>query len=295
MLPRSPLENHMQLQIRSLGGFEFQDFVVAVLYQKYGSEGFSNLRPVRDGGCDGLIFAEKCAIACYGPANPTVPDLRKKLSADYKLYSAKWQDAYPNWRFFVNFDLGPDHIAIAASLHGDGDVLWGLSRLHQLIKELGLGKRIVLCRILNIPANIFASDVIKDLLDDLMQKRVGSVSINYRSEAPDLEEKVRINFSEHEVDLMLKMISVSLDAQAEVDEVIRPMGGTDVNALKIRVMTDFSNMPGNNFSDKFKSLQMCYAERYNIGHDDVLQGYIVALLIHMFSLCLIGSDPAREA
>jgi len=81
----------------------------------------------------------------------------------------------------------------------------------------------------------------------------------------------------------------------KIDEVIRPMGGTDVNALKIRVITDFSDMPGNNFSEKFKSLQMYYAGRYNIGHDDVLQGYIVALLIHMFSLCLIGRDPAREA
>jgi hypothetical protein len=63
-----PLRTQVLAQLGALRGFDFQQAVVELLYLEYDAEGFSDLRPVRDRGADGLIVVDRCCIACYGPA-----------------------------------------------------------------------------------------------------------------------------------------------------------------------------------------------------------------------------------
>lgn len=60
----TPLQNKFKLQIEALSGFDFQDFIVEMLLQKYGTTGFTVLRKKKDKDCDGVINAEKRIVAC---------------------------------------------------------------------------------------------------------------------------------------------------------------------------------------------------------------------------------------
>ncbi|MCW5115583.1 hypothetical protein B7L17_002055 [Burkholderia cenocepacia] len=125
MLPRSYLDNTLRTQIANLQGFDFQDFVTDMLFVIHGAKNFTNLRPVRDGGCDGLITSEGTAVACYAPGTETFSKWKKKVAGDYALYKKRWAPEFPDWRFFINHEPGPNHLELAKQLHGSSGVTWG--------------------------------------------------------------------------------------------------------------------------------------------------------------------------
>lgn len=273
----------------------YQKFVVNMLFLVHGTDGFTNLREVRDGGCDGILIKEACAIACYGPGKGKFAKERKKISDDYQSYKTRWFADFPNWRLFINHEPGPDHLALAATLHGAGDVVWGATRQCELIKQLNCGLRKEICGLLNIPGDVVARDFVQSLLDDLTSGRVQGNVIRYAKLAPDLERKIRANYGQGEVDAALRMAELTLEQQAEVAQAISNLTTRDTDVLKMRVLTDFSSALGQTFAERLGTVQRLYAARYNAGNDDEILGYIHALLIHVFAQCLFGLEPAPEA
>lgn len=284
----------LAIQIQSRQGFEYQDFVADMLYVVHGASGFRNLRKVRDGGCDGILTQELCAIACYGPTKASWKADSKKISGDYQKYRAKWHAKYPNWRLFVNHETGPAHEELVAQLHGCGDVVWGLTRQVELVKQLNCGLRRQVCRLLGIADDLVARDFVQLLLDDLTSGRARGDLIHYASAAPDLERKIRVNYSAGEVDAALMQARLTLEQQADVAQAIANLTTRDAGVLKSRILTDFSAMLGVTFGERVQMLASLYAARYNVGSDDEIQCYVYALLIHVFGQCLFGTEPGPE-
>lgn len=290
----SLLHNTLVTQIASRKGFAYQQFVADLLYTTHGADAFTNLREVRDGGCDGLLIREQCAIACYGPGKVSLTSDSKKISSDYQKYRARWSAEFPNWRLFINHEPGPAHFALVTGLHGPGDIVWGLSRQVELITQLNCGLRRKICRLLAIPDDLVARDFVQMVLDDLISGRAHGDVIHYADKAPNLERKIRANYSLEEVDAAIMKARLTLEQQADVAQAIANLTTSDAGVLKVRILNDFSTAPGATFGERMQMLTNLFAARYNVGSDDEIQGYIHALLIHVFGQCLFGTEPGPE-
>lgn len=291
MLNRSYLENTLRTQIENLQGFDFQDFVTDMLFVVHGAKNFTNLRPVRDGGCDGLIVSERTAVACYAPGTETFTKWKKKVSGDYASYQKRWASEFPKWRFFMNSDPGPNHLALASQLHGDSGATWGLSRIHTLINELAFGKRAQIYKKLRVPQNAYSRHFINTLLDDLIARKEENIDVRYASQAPDPTEKIRTNFRADRVAEAVQLMEMTFDQQMDVAEVLSGFDSDDMNLLKIRIVSDYAFVDGPTDGDRLFTLAKSYGHKYNVDEDDGLQAYIHALLFHVFSQCLIGKEP----
>jgi len=281
----------MRTQIENLQGFDFQEFITGILFVVYGADNFTNLRPVRDGGCDGLITKEHTAIACYGPGNPTQSKWKKKVEEDYSHYVARWAPEYPEWRLYVNREPGPNHCALVQDLHGDSGATWGLGRICAFIEEQAFGRRMIIYKALGLPADLYARHFVQMLLTDLMSRRDDKIDVRYAQQAPDPTEKIRINFPEDRCDEMIQLMHVTLNQQMEVDEALRGFDTGDIGLLKTRIITDFGATSAPTLGERLLSLARTYGYKYNVDEDDGLHAYIQGLLFHVFSQCLIGKDP----
>ncbi len=268
------LQSHLQSQVSGLRGTTFQDFIAEVLYKIHGTAGFTTLRDVRDEGCDGILVKEKCVIACYGPDNATFARQKKKISQDYDKYVARWQATQPNWRLYLNLEPSPDHLALAVTLHGSKDVIWGTTRIVKLIEEMRFGLRVEICRELHISEEVVGRDFVKGLLDDLLSQPEPAGTVNYGKLAPDLERKVRANFPAESVARVLALVDLTADQQMDVNEAIGLLSNKDTKILKVRVLSDFNRTSGITFEQRFVALTKDYAMRYNRGDDDEVSGFI---------------------
>ncbi|WP_423395615.1 hypothetical protein [Burkholderia sp. LMG 21824] len=294
MLPRSYLDNTLRTQIENLQGFDFQDFVTDMLFVIHGAKSFTNLRPVRDGGCDGLITSEGAAIACYAPGAETFSKWKKKVSSDYALYKNRWAHEFPDWRFFINHEPGPNHLELVKQLHGDSGVTWGLSRIHALINELAFGKRTQIYKKLRVPTDAYARHFISTLLDDLIARKSGDADVHYANQAPDPTEKIRANFRADRVAEAVRLMRMTLNQQMDVAEVLAGFDSDGINHLKVRIVSDYAALDGPTDGDRLLTLATNYGHKYNADGDDELQTYIHALLFHVFSQCLIGKPPGNS-
>ncbi|WP_431258550.1 hypothetical protein ACQ86G_29340 [Roseateles chitinivorans] len=289
---RGALETHLKTQVGALREMPFQDFVVSILYMVHGAAGFSNLRPTRDGGLDGIIFEEGCGIACYGPDQPTFTKQRKKITDDYNMYVAHWKAQYPNWRLFLNKEPSPDHFKLVNDLHGSGQSVWGLGRILQMIDDLSFGFRRRICKSLQIPEELLSSDFVQMVLNDLLERPAPTAPwVKYARSAPEIEAKVIKNYSPASVDTVLQQIALTAAQQMEVHAEFTSMSVEDTGHLKARIVSDFAQAPGATFEEKFNSLAKAYGQRYNYGQHDEVREYIEALLFHVFTQCLIGLEP----
>lgn len=289
---RSLLDNSLDQQIRALQGFDFQDFVILLLFKVHGTNGFTNLRTIRDKGCDGIIVAESCAIACYGPkADTKFAAHKKKVSEDYDKYATHWKAAHPMWRLFVNMEPTPDLLALCNGLHGSIDVVWGVSRMVEMTKEISFGLRREVCSALRVPDEYVGRDFVGMLLDDLLTMPIGSRRLDFNRSAPDIAAKVKKNYSAERVAGAVARLELTLDQQADVYEAIGALSPEDTKILKLRLITDFEAATGTSFDEKFDALVDTYTLRYNRSADDGASAYIQAMLLHVFVQCFIGEEP----
>ena len=295
MLIQTPLRNLIKVQVTQLHGETFQDFITSMMYKVYGPVRFTSIREMHDAGCDGIIVHEQCLVACYGPRNATPKAQAAKIKSDYASYTGKWKSTLPNWRLFINLDPSPAHLKQAEALHGDETVVWGQRRFLELVHDLPFGHVRDLCRKLQIDEDAVGRDFVGYILDDLLRQPRISGQVRYGSEAPDLIEKVKLNFPDHAVDSTLQLIELTTDQQIAIADAIGLLSDDDTTTLKVRVLSDFDDAVGSSFEEKFRSLTREYGRKYNQGMDDEVKSYVQALLWHVFVQCLIGKQPPKTA
>ena len=118
----TPLRNRFEMQLKSLTGFDFQDVAVKIFQLKYGVTGFTDIRPQKDKGCDGIVESEKRVIACFGPketpnTNKRQQDFEDKANGDFQQYKSYWQAQYPNWSIVINHKIDPHYDKIVKGLY----------------------------------------------------------------------------------------------------------------------------------------------------------------------------------
>jgi hypothetical protein len=289
-----PLRIHLLNQVEALRGLDFQQAVVELLYLVYTHDGFTDLREVRDGGCDGLIQAEQCSIACYGPEHHTPRKLRSKLEADYAAYARTWRDRYPRWRVYVNWKTSPEEWKIVQSLHPEAE-LWGSSRIIAAVESLSWDRRIKFGRLLQIDDSFLARDFLRDLLDDLVAQKAPTDPISYAMLAPGIRLKIEANYPPDEVDIVDKLVQATFEQQQSAEIALSAYDDADLNRIKTRIIMDFEQISGvPQFGDRIRHLRDRYIAIYNQGGDDGLNQCIQGLLFLLFTQCLIGRRPVGE-
>ena len=291
MLVQPLLRNRIKVQVGTLLGGTFQEFITELQYRLHGPMGFMSLRDTHDAGCDGIIVSEQCLVACYGPTNAKFPAQKSKISGDYALYMTHWKKHLPNWRLFINLEPGPEHLKLGEALHGTNAVVWGPKRFLSLIDGLNFGHVRDLCRLLQIDEDDVGRDFVKHILDSLLKLPKASCSVDYRRDAPDLERKVRHNFPAQSITNALRLIEMTIEQQMAVSDAIGLLDDNDTKTLKTRILSDFDQAAGADFEAKFKALTRQYGQQYNRGRDDEVASYVSALLWHVFGQCLIGDEP----
>ena len=290
----SPLETQLRIQLRSLKGFDFQAAVVFLQQLLHGTEGFQDLRPVRDGGCDGLIEDEKWAIACYGPEEARFRKFKTKVDSDYNAYAGKWRATYPNWRVYINRDPSPEETLLVKELHKDGQ-LWGVVRLMESVANLLWYQRVRFYRYLNIDDDLIGRDFLRPILEDLVAERVEGDAGEYRKRAPDIERKIIANYSADEVELELKSNELTFEQQAAAMALLSAFGETDLNRIKATVVERYKQMPASStFGERIDGLVRHYCSKYNAGDDDGLTLCIRGLVLWLFAQCLLGREPQES-
>lgn len=287
----SPLEAQVRAQLRELRGDDFQEFIVRLMFLVHGTADFKGLRRTKDQGSDGLIASEACSIACYGPEDKRFAAFKKKIEGDHAAYAKNWSAHYPNWRVYLNRDPSPEETKLVAKLHKDAQ-LHGLESIVNDISHLPWPRRLGLYQFLQIDDSLIGRDFLRPVLDDLVSERIDGDVGNYRMKAPEIEAKVRVNFTAEDVDYFLQLAQLTVEQQAAADAALKAYDETDLNRIKLRVKMDFDNTPSSaSFADRFKSLKHKYADRYNAGNDDGLSAYIHGLVTVLFAQCIFGVRP----
>src|SRR5690606_8952641 len=140
MIMNTPLQNRFETQLKALTGFDFQDMVIKIFQMKYGETGFTDIRPQKDKGNDGIVEIEKRIIACYGPEETQntakrQKDFKTKAKGDFEQYKTHWQAQYPNWSIVINHKIDPQYDKVVKGLNDQSTVV-GISQLLTMIANL---------------------------------------------------------------------------------------------------------------------------------------------------------------
>lgn len=289
-----PLQSSARAQIRALGGFQFQDFVVQFQFKKYGPEGFMDLRHVRDKGCDGAVLEDGCAIACYAPSEYSKKKYVKKIQEDHAQYFKHWNQHYPRWRVYVNHDPTPDDVTITKKFGNHVEEPWGIERLLESITALPWGKQIGLYRNLGIDNDLIGRDYIKSILDDMLKADRPKPNVSSKEIAPNIPRKIAFNVPEQHQEEFDKILQATVLAQLNVREILGAFENDEIEIVKSRVIGNYSETIGNgDFVARYMHLRQRYNDKYNPAQDDELAHNIDAIIGYMFCMCLIGKEPQQ--
>lgn len=282
----SPLKNRFQIQIKSLMGFQFEEFVKELFLLKYGAIDFIPTRPVRDKGCDGLIKSEGIVIACYAPEQYDKNEFVKKADSDFEQYEKHWENNYPKWRVIVNHELSPDQTQKVISLKGTSELL-GLSQIINIVEDLNAYQRRKLAQYLNIENEFFSQDYISEVLEDLFKDtQTSDQSVPY-SKPTYIEEKVKLNYGQEDIDSALAEYETLYEYFILIRDLIQAYDDGEKDRIKLRIINDYQSKNGS-FKDKLNQITELYLAKYSHENDDDYLFYIRAILLYHFEQCLIG-------
>ncbi len=292
-----PLRNRFELQMKSLKGFDFQDFIIKLFLLKYGETGFTVLRQKKDKGCDGIINDEKRVIACYGPENNNQRKFNKKADDDFKDYQENWQINYPDWMFVINQEISPAHESKIKSLKSDAPLL-GIKQILSIVEGLKNYQKRNLAEYLKIESDFISSDYLGEILEDLLKdSETAPDNIKYDREGRiGTEEKIEINYDESDIEEAINEYSLLLEngALKRVTDLLFGYEDEEIDKMKHRILYDYNNLTSGNFKARLKQLTEHYLAKYSSENDDDYLHHIRAVLIHLFEQCLIGRKTKQE-
>lgn len=293
----TPLRNRFEIQIKSLKGFDFQDFIIELFLLKYGAEGFTVLRRKKDKGCDGIINQEKRVIACYGPENNNQKKFDKKAEDDFEDFQNNWEHDYPDWMFLINQEISPAQEAKIKSLKSDAPLL-GIKQLLRIVEDLKNYQRRKLGLYLKIEEEFLSADYLGEVLDDLLKgSAIANDNIKYDgADRIKFEEKLVINY--HEADVQGALNEYGYFAENgvlnEITNILYGYEDEEIDRLKHRILYDFNSKTNGIFKIKLMQLSEYYLVKYSNPNDDDYLYYIRAILIHLFEQCLIGLKNSND-
>lgn len=293
----SPLRNRFELQIKSLTGFDFQDFIVELFLLKYGEKGFTVLRKKKDEGCDGIINDEKMVIACYGPVNNNQRLFNIKVDSDFNDFQKNWQANYPNWMFIINQEISPAHENKIKKLKSDAPLL-GVKQILSIVEDLKNHQRRKLAEYLKIENDFVSSDYLGEILEDLLKGSETALdNIKYdRKGRVAPEEKIAINYDDSDIEEAIREYSLLMEngTLKQVSDLLFGYEDEEIDRMKHRILYDYSNLTNGNFKIRLKQLTEYYLAKYSSEKDDDYLYHIRAVLIYLFEQCLIGRKTRQE-
>lgn len=298
----TPLRNRFEMQLKSLTGFDFQDVVIKIFQFKYGETGFTDIRPKKDKGCDGIVEGEKRIIACYGPEETQNTYKRQKhfedkAKGDFGLFQIYWQNQYSDWSIVINHKIDPHYDKIVKDLSSNATVI-GLGQLLSMIENLKNHQRRKLGLYLKIESEFLISDYLGGLLEDLLsESQITEDSIKYDiAKRAKTKEKIALNYDRSDIDDAINEYGLlaEIGAFKQVDDLMFGYDDEEIDRMKHRIVYDYINLTNGNFKTRLKQLSEYYLAKYSSNNDDDYLLYIKAVLINLFEQCLIGIKTEQE-
>lgn len=286
-----PLKNVFEVQIKSLRGFGFQDFVNELFLMKLGEGDFIPPRKVKDKGCDGIIISERRVLACYAPQKYDYKVFRDKINSDFESYRENWEAEYPNWMFITNQDVSPDQVKEVDALKKRA-AIFGVKNIISVIEGLDSYKRRKLGKYLRIDQDYFTQDYLREILEDLLKETdISEQSVHY-SKAPYMPDKIELNYEREDIEGAFQEYDILVDHFPRILEIIQGYEDKEIDKIKLKIITDFNKKPGA-FKERLEQQTEQYLEKYSPKDDNYLF-FIRAILIYHFEQCLIGSKTEAE-
>ncbi len=281
-------------QIERTFGNDFEEFIKDFFLIYYGNGNFISTRKVKDDGSDGNLNSESAIIACYGPGpKATKANFRKKSKEDYSLYVKKWSNQYVNWWFIHNRDNSPDAIRQIKSL-GNNTKLLGIEELVKMFEDMNKAKQRKIARLLNIGEEYFARQYVKEIIEDILQACEGDkISIITYKRPLYIDDKIKLNFSEEQVDQMREEFSISLEVFGILADILSDYEEDGASSkLKSKVLYDLSLIAQGDLKYKINALVEKYEALFSYS-DDYLY-YLKAFVLYLFEQCLFGIKTEQE-
>jgi len=285
------LKNALVQQMERLSGLPFQEFIEELFILKYGNN-FVPVKQKRDKGCDGILNGDTI-LAVYAPEKPDIQLFRKKIKEDHQKYLENFSSQYPQWQVIYNGNFTRERVDYILSLEKNA-VLTGIKHLLEIITTSPWHHIRRVAEYLQINPDFLENDVLKQVIDDLMHisgavpedENPGFTKTTY------IEDKVRLNFKEEDIEAALDEYEENLCILNRVRDIVQPYENLGVLKTKIRLDYEIHNNRCRDFKRTLDSLTDSYAAKYP--RDDVYRYYVRSVLIYFFEQCLIGRKSTGE-
>lgn len=280
-------EHEIKVAIDGLKENNFQDFMNELLIKKYGIN-FTPIRPKKDKGGDGILY-NTTIIQAYAPNK--IERFKRKIKEDYEKYKENWMSKYPKWcivfngQFTADMLLSIDELDRGIKRCDINHILELINSLHfPIIREIARDD-------LRIDEEHIIYDVLKKIIDDLLKNNPSSNSIDEHLQPPYIEDKVKLNYSEEDIQGALNEYKEMIPDISKFESILKCYEDEDIKVLKNKVTTEFSKLAGD-FKTRLNNLNELFAERNK--NDDRYKYAVRVVLIYFFETCRIGKKTSEE-
>lgn len=282
------INNLIEHQITNLYGNNFQEFVEYLYTICYGTD-FTPIKQKRDQGCDGFLNNRKTVLAIYAPENRDLRKFQQKVGDDFAKYKANLSSTYPNWQLIYNQPFTTSEINFVVTLKSDAEKICP-KHIIELVERLKWYDRRRIAQKLGIDDQLLYNDILTIILDDLLQDSTSGEPLSY-SQPMYIEEKIRLNYPEEEVELAKDQYADSVFYFGLLQDLLTGYTDHERYELKTKIRRDYSGLSGT-FSQRLKYLAERYSEKYK--NDDAYVSGVAVVLLYFFEQCLIGKKTEKE-
>lgn len=282
-------EHQLKMAIDGLKENNFQDFMNELLIKKYGIN-FTPIRQKKDKGGDGILN-DTTIIAAYAPDKPNPDRFKRKIKEDYEKYRENWMSKYPKWCVVFNGQFTADMLLSIDELDR-GIKKCDINHILELINSLHFPKIREIARdYLRIDEEHIIYDVLKKIIEDLLNDNTSAYSIDEHLQPPYIEDKVKLNYIEEDIQGALIEYKDMIPDISKFESVLKCYNDEDIKVLKNKVSTEYSKLAGD-FKTRLNNLNELFAERNK--NDDRYKYAVRVALIYFFETCRIGKKTSEE-
>ena len=282
-------EHQIKTAIDELKENNFQDFVTELFIKKYGTN-FTPIKNKKDKGSDGIIN-NTTIIAVYAPNKPDLRRFKSKINEDFDKYKNNWMLNYPNWWFIYNGQFTAEMILSIDELDR-GIKKIDINHILELVKSLPFPKIREIARDdLGIDEEYIIYDILKKVIDDLLNNKQEKSSLQKHTQPPYIEKKVAINYVKADIEGALDEYKDMIPDIAKLENIFKSYDDEEIKSLKSKVTVEFNKLIGD-FKTKLNNLNESFAERNR--NNDLYKYAVRVVLIYFFETCRIGKKTSGE-
>lgn len=286
----SLLRRVFRTKIDGLKGENFQSFIEYLFIIKF-EEKFTCIKKKKDGGCDGILNGDTC-LAVYAPIKYNINKFKRKIKTDYEDYTKNWQQDLPKWKFIFNGELTKDNIKFVNKITKQAEFM-DINQILNQIDQMNWPNKRKIANYLNIDEDFFVNDILKEVIDDLLEKDSHDFSQNElkKKNPPYLPDKVNKNFSKMDVQGILDEFDNNVPYRNRLKDVLIPYEDSEIRKIKCIILTEYNSL-GGNFKTRLNNLANLFSERNR--KDTLYVFYVRIVLLYFFEICLIGEQVEDE-